>query len=91
MSFYKTTSWGNQNYIAQCCGIYYRPHMINSDPEYIRPADAKRFGLSRSTIYNLAADGSIVCRMIRRPGAKKPIRLISVESIRKFIEGCPKK
>jgi predicted DNA-binding transcriptional regulator AlpA len=65
--------------------------MTSSDIEYIRPADARRFGLSRSSLYNLISDGKIQCRVIRRPGFKKPMRLINAEELRKYIESCIEK
>jgi hypothetical protein len=63
----------------------------NEDIEYIRPSDARRFGLSRSSLYNLIADGKIQCRLIRRPGFKRPMRLIKAQELREFIEGCIEK
>jgi len=65
--------------------------ITSSDPEYIRPADAPRFGISRSTYYNWLADGLVETRLIRCPGNAKGIRLISVSSLRKLIEGSPSK
>lgn len=60
------------------------------EPEYIRPAQVKaRYGLSRSYLYELLAEGRIKSRVIRRHGNVKGARLVSVESIRAFIESQP--
>ena len=48
-------------------------------------------GICRSTLYNLIADGVIKTKVIRRPGNARGIRLISVESLRDYIESCPSK
>jgi len=59
--------------------------------EYIRPAQAPRFGISRSSAYNLISDGVLQTRVIRRPGTKKGIRLIETASLRAYIENSPSK
>jgi hypothetical protein len=61
--------------------------------EYIRPAQAPRFGISRSSAYNLISDGVLKTRVIRRPGTKKGIRLIETASLRAYtyIENSPSK
>jgi hypothetical protein len=64
---------------------------ILADPEYIRPAEAPRFGISRSTTYNWIADGIIKSVVVRRPGNTRGVRLISVSSLRACMEGSPSK
>ena len=59
--------------------------------EYIRPSQVSRFGISRSSAYNLISDGVLRTRVIRRPGTKKGIRLIETASLREYIESCPSK
>jgi hypothetical protein len=67
-------------------------HNLTSDPPaYIRPSQAPHFGISRSTLYNLISDGVVKTKLVRRRGNTKGIRLISVESLRAYIEGCPSK
>jgi hypothetical protein len=65
--------------------------MTKIDPVFIRPADGPRYGVCRSTIYNWLADGVLKSKVIRRPGSKRGVRLIEVESLRAYIESCPEK
>jgi Helix-turn-helix domain len=72
-------------------GASRRAILARSDPEYIRPADAPRFGISRSTAYNWIADGILKSKVVRRLGNMRGVRLISVESLRELIENGPEK
>jgi hypothetical protein len=65
--------------------------MPSIEPAYMRPADAPRFGLSRSSIYNLIRDGVIKTVVVRRPGNVRGARLICVESLRQYLASCPEK
>ena len=63
-----------------------------SDPEYLRPAQVPgRFNISRSLAYELISEGKIKSFVLRRPGNIRGARLVSVESIRAYIEGLPAK
>lgn len=55
-------------------------------PEYIRPADARLFGLSRSMLYQLMAEGLVESVLVRRPGRARGMRLVRVASLRAYIE-----
>lgn len=56
-------------------------------PEWLRVDDAARAsGLSRSLIYELIQDGSIVSASIKRRNALRGCRLISRDSLMAFIE-----
>jgi hypothetical protein len=57
------------------------------DPEWLRvPEAVRRFGLGRSTIYELIRNHEIKTALIRRRGNTTGIRLISTDSLRAFIE-----
>ncbi len=54
--------------------------------EWLRVNDTVRaFGLSRPFLFQLMATDQIESVHIKRPGAKKGIRLINVESVRAYI------
>ena len=56
-------------------------------PEWVRPAQAtKIFGIGRTKIYELIADGKIKTASIRPRGATKGTRLISYDSLAAFID-----
>lgn len=60
------------------------------EPEYFRVEEVKpRFGFSRSTLYELIRDGKIKFRVLRKSGNVRGVRLVSAESLRKFIESLP--
>jgi hypothetical protein len=61
-----------------------------TDAEFtdIRGAKA-RWGLGRSSLYNLIADGSIRSVCLRRRGQIKGKRLIDVASVRNFLASQP--
>jgi hypothetical protein len=46
------------------------------------------YGLSRSYLYELMQNGEIRSASIRRKGAQKGVRLLSVDSIESFIRNC---
>ena len=60
--------------------------------EWLRPADVKSFcGIGRSVLFELIRDGAIKSVMLRRKGASKGSRLISVASLRSYIAGMEAK
>lgn len=65
---------------------------INSGAEWIRPASVPPFcGIGRSVLFELIRDGVIKSVMLRRKGASKGSRLISVASLRSYINGMEAK
>lgn len=65
-------------------------HKIEQDtplkPEWVRPAQATQiFGIGRTKIYELIADGKIKSASIKPRGATKGTRLISYDSLATFI------
>jgi hypothetical protein len=57
------------------------------NPEYIRVKMAvERFSLPRTKFYELIKAGKIASVSLREEGQKKATRLLSVESIRRFLE-----
>ncbi len=60
------------------------------EPEYIRPAQVReKFNIGRSQVYELIAQGKIKSHVLRKKGNTKGMRLISVESLRSYIEAQP--
>ena len=59
--------------------------------EWVRPPrPTERIeGHSRAELYDLAAQGKIRSKAIRKPGTKRDIRLFHVPSIRAYIESIP--
>lgn len=58
------------------------------DPEWLRiPEAVRRFGLGRSTIFELIRTRQIKTALIRKRGNTRGIRLISTDSLRAFVEG----
>jgi hypothetical protein len=56
-------------------------------PEWLRvPEAVRRFGLSRSTLYELIRNREIKTALIRKRGNTTGIRLISTDSLRAFVE-----
>jgi len=47
-------------------------------------------GVTRSRMYQLAADGLIETRSIREPGQTRGTRLFNLRSILDYIESCPR-
>jgi hypothetical protein len=63
-----------------------------SQVEWIRVPDAvRRFGLSRTKLYQLAGDGRLRTVSLRDEGMTKATRLFHVESLRNFIESFERK
>ncbi len=57
------------------------------EPEFVDlPGLQARFGIRRSLAYLLIADGAIKSVSLRRSGALKGKRLVSVQSVRSFLE-----
>lgn len=50
---------------------------------------AKRFSISRSSLYELLSAGKIKSRCLRKEGNSRGSRLINVESLRCYIESQP--
>jgi hypothetical protein len=72
---------------------YVRPVISSGEnerlkPEWLRLPEAMRiFGLGRSTLYELIAGGKIQSTPLRKPGAKRGIRLIRYDSLALYLEG----
>jgi hypothetical protein len=57
-------------------------------PEFVRPTGAVRlFGIGKSTLAVEIKRGRIASYLVRQPGNKSGMRLISTASLRAFIEG----
>src|SRR6516165_9070829 len=57
------------------------------DPEWLRvPEAVRRFGLGRSTLYELIRNREIKTALIRKRGNTTGRRLISTDSLRAFVE-----
>ena len=62
--------------------------VINLRPEWLRIPDAVRlYGIGRSSLYELIAAGSIKSVCLRQRGSTRGIRLISADSLARYIEG----
>lgn len=58
------------------------------DAEFMRINEIVRiFGVGRSTLYRLIRNGSIASVSLRLEGAKRGTRLVSVESMRRMLNG----
>jgi DNA-binding Xre family transcriptional regulator len=56
-------------------------------PKEVRPKDAAAMlGLSTSFVHNLISDGTLESRTLLRKGKRRGIRLITLESIQKYLE-----
>jgi hypothetical protein len=56
------------------------------EPEWLRvPAAAARFGLSRTHLFMRIGDGTLESKHIKQPGRARGIRIISVDSIRRYL------
>ena len=54
--------------------------------EFCRMHDLRRlFGITRSTGYNLIAEGLIYAISLRRKGQARSVRLVSVQSVRSYL------
>ena len=63
-------------------------YKTNQEPEYIRPAQAPLYGISRSLLCEWIKEGRVKSFSPRRKGNIRGPRLVSVESLRKCIEGA---
>jgi hypothetical protein len=62
-----------------------------SSPEYQRiPAIIANFGISRSHIFQLRADGTLESIHLKRPNATRGVRLIKVSSVRDYLNSFAK-
>jgi hypothetical protein len=58
----------------------------SSGPLYIRPNQIpEKYGLSRSHAFIKIGDGSFESILVKHPGAKRGLRLVKVESIRRYL------
>ena len=59
---------------------------IPSGPEFSRIQQiTANYGLSRSHIFNKLHDGTFESILVKHPGAKRGIRLVKVDSIRRYL------
>ena len=57
-------------------------------PEWLRIPDAVRlYGIGRSSLYELIAEGKIKSVCLRQRGSTRGIRLLSADSLSRYIEG----
>ena len=57
-------------------------------PVWLRVSDAAfRFGISRTRLFQLIAEGAIESRYLIQPGKKRGIRLIREASLKAYVEG----
>ena len=62
--------------------------VISLRPEWLRIPDAVRlFDIGRSSLYELIAEGKIKSVCLRQRGSTRGIRLLSADSLGKYIEG----
>jgi hypothetical protein len=60
--------------------------------EWIRPRDVRgTFGFGRAHVYNLIRDGKVRSVCVREPGRATGMRLVSVQSLRDYIESSSEK
>jgi hypothetical protein len=58
-------------------------------PEWLRIPEAVRvFGISRSSLYEMIAAGSIKSTVLRKRGALRGIRILSFDSLAEFCENA---
>ena len=56
--------------------------------EWLRvPEATRRFGMSRSLLYEIIGEGAVESVALTRPGNRRGIRLISAQSLRDYVEG----
>jgi hypothetical protein len=61
--------------------------VLNNEPPWLRVTAASHlFGLSRTYLFALMAEGKINSKHIKRPGASRGIRLIETKSLEAFVE-----
>jgi hypothetical protein len=60
--------------------------LLDPEPYWLRIAMAShRFGLSRSHLFKLIAEGKVESKHVKHPGAKRGIRIISTSSLKKYV------
>jgi hypothetical protein len=65
---------------------------VNNQPEWARvPEITKIFGIKRTMLFRLLAEGSIKSVSIRRRGSIKGVRIIACDSVRAMLEEQAKK
>ena len=64
---------------------------IPTGPEFFRIQQiTANYGLSRSHIFNKLNDGTFDSILVKQPGAKRGIRLVKVDSIRRYLNSFEK-
>lgn len=59
---------------------------ISSGPEYLRiNRVTENYGLSRSHVFTKIGDGTLVSILVKHPGAKRGIRLVKTDSVRRYL------
>jgi hypothetical protein len=59
----------------------------DSKPEWARiPEVVQRFGIKRTRLFELIADGQIKSVSLRRPGCVRGVRIINCDSVRSLLE-----
>jgi hypothetical protein len=81
--------------------VYMRQHLgVSRDPKkklesafepvYVKVSTAAfMFGLSRTRLFKLLAEGKIKTRYVVQPGNNRGIRLVELASLRAYIESFP--
>ena len=60
---------------------------LQPGPEWLRPADVRPYaGIGRSLLYELIQEGKVRSVCLRREGRLGGMRLVSVASLREYIE-----
>jgi hypothetical protein len=69
-------------------------HTLSSDEDWVRlpvrPRERYQ-GLARATILELVDAGHVKSAVLRKPGSKRSIRLISRSSLLRYLESCVEK
>jgi len=61
-----------------------------STREFIRPHEARDvFGISRSLLYHWISEGKVKSHVVRAKGNVRGMRLVSVDSVKAYIESQP--
>ena len=56
------------------------------EPEFLRVKDVeKMFGLKRGKLYALIREGAVISKSLRTRGTIRGVRLVSVDSLRNYI------
>lgn len=66
-----------------------RTETLSTRPDWARPEDAATlFSLSRSLVYELISDGTVRSASLRRKGAARGVRLVSVPALEAYISAA---